>query len=229
MAAPTYDNSQKTSAATPASITLAHVMSATANGIILAQLSWFDSSGKGDPTSIKYAGVSLTKSIANVSGSYSNQWWYLINPATGNNDMVVTWSGAINDNATLITYSATGAKQSAQPDSTGHNEDASNTAITANITTVLATTLLVDGFLDIDNTGAPTAGASQTQRNTQTSGNGFLAACSEKVAASAGATTMSYTKNGVAGRLLEIVFAIAPFSTVSGTLATRKTLLGVGI
>lgn len=44
-------------------------------------------------TSVTYAGVNLTKAVTNGYANFDTTIWYLVNPATGANNVVVTLSG----------------------------------------------------------------------------------------------------------------------------------------
>lgn len=221
-----YDATSKGAAATPLTLTVSHTCTGS-NLLLTASVLWFDSAAK-TLSGVTYNGVAMTLGTSNASGNYKHSMWYLINPATGTHDIVATWSGAINDNATLIGASYTGAKQSSQPDATATDSSASGTILTTNITTVADSCMLVDSFADIDNTGAPTAGASQNERNTQASGNGFLDAVSDKLVGTAGVQSMAYTKNGAAGRLLHLILSLAPAAGGAGNTSRLLSSLNAG-
>lgn len=230
-----FDATSKQSAANPSTMTIAHTCTGS-NLILFTSTIWFDSTGGAPGTvtlnSVVYAGSGGTKDnhVESAAGTYKLQAWRVTGPSTGANNNVLTWSAAINDNAAIIACSYTGASQGTQPDNSQPNSSISGTSITTNITPVANDCMLIDMFGDVDTTGAPTAGGGQTERNTQTSGNGFLNAMSEKLLSGGGGASqsMQYTKNGVAGRLLHIVISIAPAGGAAAT-STVPTLLTMGV
>lgn len=119
--------------------------------------------GTANTTTVTYNGVSMTaiNSLA-MSGAASGQFiklFYLVNPASGANNVVVSCSAG--DMYGLAT-SYTGAKQSAQPDSNNTGGNATATSLTVSTTTVADNCWLV-GFVYCGLT--PTAGANTILRN----------------------------------------------------------------
>jgi hypothetical protein len=86
-------------------------------------------------TGVTYAGVAMTK----ISGLQNGRWnylWYLIAPATGANNIVVTTSAS--DILRSVAASYTGVKQSGVPDATaeGNYSTGANADATQSVTTV---------------------------------------------------------------------------------------------
>jgi hypothetical protein len=111
-------------------------------------------------TGVTYNGVSLT-SLTRSSGSQPMQLWYLIAPATGANNIVVS----INSTASFIYTSAasyTGVNQSSQPDAQNTN-NTTGTSITTTLTTVADNSWSILGARN-DATGITSAGTNSTQR-----------------------------------------------------------------
>ena len=86
--------------------------------------------------------------------------WYLINPASGAHNVVVSASGTSLIGGMAVSY--TGAKQSAQPDAFATNSSSGATSITTSVTTV-ANNCWTVLYSKIDGT-AITAGTGSTQR-----------------------------------------------------------------
>lgn len=213
-------------AATPTSITLAHTIN-NSNSILIVNLGWFDTSGKGDPTSITYNGVNLTQSVVDSMVNFRNQFWYLINPAGGTHNIVVTWSGSINDNANLLGISYKNTSQVSQPNITGHTETASGNSLSTTVVTTIDNCMLIDAYMDID--GAPvtyTPGTGQTQQVNQASVDPFLNVVSDKLVGAQGSYSMSYSDSDPAGRRLHLTLAITPSSNVVTRSQTDSVSVG---
>lgn len=56
----------------------------------------------GDPTSVTWNGVGLTKGVESGGQPYSSDIWYLFNPASGTNDLVVNFSGTSGQGGTVF-------------------------------------------------------------------------------------------------------------------------------
>ena len=87
--------------------------------------------------SVTYNGTSLT-SIANVedtSGFFKLHFFYLLNPATGTNNLVAT-RGTNSGDFYLFGATYTGIKQTGQPDASTTNAQTSGTTQTTSLTTI---------------------------------------------------------------------------------------------
>lgn len=95
--------------------------------------------------SVTYNGVSCTFiNRVTVTGTQDIYLYYLIAPATGSNNIVVTAAvGNLLGYAAATSY--TGVKQSGQPDASATNQSASTTSLTTSVTTVADNCWLV-GF-----------------------------------------------------------------------------------
>lgn len=95
--------------------------------------------GSGNTVSgVTYNGVAMTNvptnsPVSNPSGAVL-YLFYLINPATGANNVVVT--AAVSDTIRAVSASYTGVKQSGQPDASGNGTASGAASITDSITTV---------------------------------------------------------------------------------------------
>lgn len=84
---------------------------------------------------ITYAGVSLTKITGSrVAGDRQISLWYLIAPALGANNVVITGSSSVTLDGQAVSYN--GVQQSSQPDASNVNTTTVSTSIITSITTV---------------------------------------------------------------------------------------------
>ena len=79
--------------------TYAHTCAATANLIVLATAA---GDITGLPSSITYAGVSMTNLVSQTGGNYGAAIWYLLNPTAGANNIVI--SGPANQWCTSYSF-----------------------------------------------------------------------------------------------------------------------------
>lgn len=151
----------------------------------------FDSAGLSI-SSVTYAGTNLTliRTDENTAISRSSSIWYLVAPATGANDIVVTYS---NDTVCISgSISLTGVAQ------TG-SLDANNGAIGVDITASVVVTTVADNAWVLDTMAANssfgwTVGAGQTQRwNVIPSASVDGGGSTEGPKTPAGAVTMSWS------------------------------------
>ena len=141
--------------------------------------------GGSQNVTVTYAGVSMTEiGTPTTVNTRVEQLWYLIAPATGANNIVVSWSASAVYGATASSY--TGAKQSGQPDATGAASTGTGAAISSATTVVASGCWLVGGYYDDGGTGAgaPSAG----------SGTSLVV-----TTATANANTAIFDSNGVVG------------------------------
>ncbi len=158
----------------------------------------FNEGGADGFSSITYGGAAMT-SITSVAvpveagGTRTLYAYYLIAPATGANNFVITRNTAGNAlRATAI--SLAGAAQSSQPDvSNTGTENAGDGAFSVAVTTTEAGVGVV-GAADNEVFGAPGAGANTTQLNTQTNMSQFQLTTFPSGAG--GSYTMAFTGTG---------------------------------
>jgi hypothetical protein len=110
-------------------------------------------------TGITYNGVALTKigSILPVAGSRYITLWYLVAPATGANNIVISVSGG---DCGGVAASYSGPKQTGVPDASATNSQSSGTSLTGTVTTVADNCWLIAAAL----AEACAAGAGTTKR-----------------------------------------------------------------
>ena len=145
-----------------------------------------------DPTGVTYNGVAMTKAIggSNAGGTRRSSLWYLADPATGANNVVVTlgtasWttSGAVSLTGTMPTIGVTGT-----------NYATTGTPITVSVTTESANSWLVDSIYQNNGALSLSVGAGQTQRYNEASADGFDGYGSTEPTTGAGSYTMSWTQ-----------------------------------
>lgn len=154
-----YDAVSSSFASGVTSITFSHTRSGSNGGITVGVVSAYPVS------SVTYAGVNLTKvvEVQNAANARYTSMWYLANPASGANNVVVTISSSGYIAAGAISF--TGVSQTAMLD--GYNSANSETnvsSISCNVTTSYANSFLVDVFRGAE---SPSPNSGQTQRYTQ--------------------------------------------------------------
>lgn len=175
-------------------------------------------------TGVTYNGVSLT--LVNEIRVPSDRWvslWYLINPATGSNNVVVSSSPSEYIQSDAITYS--GAKQTGQPDASTTDSATSVTTRTTSVTTVADNCWTV--MMSDPNNGGGTAGTGTVKRTERsTTGQGLYD--SNGPITPAGSTSLIV--NFTSGNYACVMASIAPAVAVGGavTVAPTLTLLNVG-
>lgn len=123
------------------SLTWSHTCSGT-NRILWVGL--LDQSGGGASliTGVTYNGVAMTR-VGTVLADRWTTLWVLANPATGANNVVATASSSTVIGGASVSY--TGAKQTAQPDSSNTGTSAT-AALTVSTTVVLTNCWIVSVF-----------------------------------------------------------------------------------
>ena len=99
-----------------ATATWAHTCSGS-NRILIVHLAFVGGSGPG-ASGITYNGVAMTLGQSVTSGGIKNEWWYLMSPATGANNIVATFSGTISE-VGFKALSFTGVDTGSAPASAG--------------------------------------------------------------------------------------------------------------
>lgn len=178
-------------------------------------------------TGITYNGAALTldKAQAGAAGvrNYTD-FWYLDNPSTGTNNLVISITGGVGTNAiassTLVLINA--AIGAADATNGGTTVAADNTSIA--VTTVADRDLVVSGTtLVIGNTG-PTVGGSQfiTYNPSATEEFSFSAAKTP-----AGTVTHTYAGGNVADSWCNAIVALKPLVAAASSGTTTLLMMGV--
>ena len=144
---------------TTATLTWAH----TCTGSNLILIVGLTEEGTYSVTGITYNGVAMTLGKGGTGGAGYGRpdLWYLINPATGANNVVITHSTTTN-RLTGVSVSYTGAKQSGQPDASASNNVASVTTMTTTLTSIADNSWTV--MMADTSAAGETAGAGTTLR-----------------------------------------------------------------
>lgn len=172
---------------------------------------------------VTYNGVSMTQAVKQVaSGTNYTYLYYLINPATGAHNIVITPGTATA--LELCAASYTGAKQSGQPDNTTSGSNSSTTSITTTLTTVADNCWTV-AFGGIQR--AMTASTGMTARGSAGGTWGTIIGDSNSAITPAGSYSMTMTFSSVAAGNQSAV--MASFSPVSAAVAVRRTLTLLGV
>ena len=167
---PVFDTFSQTQDFNSASTTISHTC--TGSDLVLYVACYLhEQSGTQDaPTGVTYNTVAMTK-IGEATVSPNSNWtvWRLINPATGANDIVGTFSEDKNQ-IFLGGFSYTNVDQTTSEDTsvtaTGYNGD-SGTNINQDVTTVTDDALAVVCFNSAASV-SPSVQGSETERNTFT-------------------------------------------------------------
>jgi len=145
--------------------------------------------------SITYNGVSMTQGVAVATSAYwKSQIWYLASPATGSNNVVVTFNSSTDAYLISQAISFSGSNTSSLIGATATNAYSGASPATCAITTNFNNSIIVDSLLLNHNSGGITKDATQTligtDYNTTWTYNG---GSSYYQKATAGAKTMSWT------------------------------------
>lgn len=177
-------------------------------------------------TGITYNSVAMTQ-VGTKATSYGNtiELWYLVAPATGANNVVISVNSACNVTGGAISF--TGASQTGQPDAsaTGGDPTSAVSSYSPSVTSVADNCFAVCGMICAS--GATLTGGTNTSIGSQPevthAGSAFIYSTAEKTPA--GTFTLNVTS---ASQVM--VSVMASFSPAGGGGATyrRKALLGVG-
>jgi hypothetical protein len=125
------DSTTAANGASTATLTFAHTCSGT-NRILFVSAT---SNSGVTVTGITYAGTAMTEIDSHTDGAGPTTYlYYLIAPAIGANNVVISASGSSALVGSAISY--TGAKQSGQPDASGEGSDATTTHYTQALSSV---------------------------------------------------------------------------------------------
>lgn len=139
-----FDNASSKDAGNVSSSTLSHTC--TGSGLVLIVGVVADSAAA--PTSVTYNGVGMT---ATVTPGTSNTMWYLVNPATGANNIVVTFAASHYFNIGAMSF--TGCNTSSPIGVTGTSSGTTNPA-QATLSTTVSNSWLVATLFHNGNSSA---------------------------------------------------------------------------
>ena len=191
---PTFDAASSSGNETNNTLTFSHTVGARNNRLLVVGTVSLGSSGNY-AQGVTYNGVSMseiTAARANIASTspgsvyLSATMWYLVAPATGSNNVVVTHTGSPRVRATAV--SLQGVNQSTPVE---NGASATGTSTTPSVDVTTQDDDWVVDMMSYGATGGATAGASQTE---QTEINGGLhSAASSTEEATGTSTTMSWT------------------------------------
>jgi len=178
-------------------------------------------------TSITYGGVDLTRANFSVgSPTVRAELWYLTNPKLGTNNVVVTFSSAIDTEGAIAgAVSFFGVDQTNPISKTVTGKGQGGTASTS-ITTTNINAWLIDTIV-VDNSAGNTATSPQVERWDAIPPSGQISgAGSTKSTTTPGTQSMSWT---VSAEWAQVVAEIKPASCVKPTVGRIKVVTENGI
>lgn len=221
------DSATEVNASGTTTATRAHVCSGT-NRVIVTMVTAWDAANDTHSvvTGVTYAGTAMTKitDVLYTGLHMTASAWYLINPAAGTNNVVVSMTGS-TDSIGGETVSFTGASQVSQP-----NVFMSGTATTGTTRNDTFTTT-VDGCYRCDvcqTYDYVINGVGAGQTTVFTSGGGYIKATYSGPITPAGSDTDSFT-TATNSRWISAGIAIAPVPVGGTVIPPRRMLLGVGV
>lgn len=215
------------------SLTFSHTCTGS-NGLLVVGFAGDNFGGADDVSSVTYNSVALTlaKKITSATGGDRISYiYYLLGPATGAHNVVITCSSSHLIQGGAVSY--TGVKQSAQPDaSTTNFSSTSATTLTTSLTTVNDNSWCVLLHGGYDGGSAPTAGASTTRRTFDgTDGGWGLFDTNAAVTPAGSRSLISNYGSGTNPFGLAIVHVMVSFQPDTGAAAATPhfaMLMGVG-
>lgn len=190
--------------------TYTHTCSASSNRILFVFVSIASASDL--VSGVTYGGVSMTRIDTQIyTAGRSDYLYYLVNPATGANNVVISTSSSTDIGALSTSY--TGVAQTSPIDVSAKNTGTSVATKTTSLTTLTDNCWTI---LQHHNTASnPTAGASTTKRGYNAADVGM--AIFDSNAAITPAGTTSLISNFSTGNVGQIMAAFKPFVTVTDT------------
>ena len=182
--------------------TFAHTTGVGSNRLLVVQVT--GDNNPGDViTGVTYNSVSMTLVTKNLTAGRAQYMFYLLNPDSGANNVVISASATIYISSMAASY--TGVGQSGQPDASNTCSESGST-LTCTVTTVAdnSWTVLVGG-----NGNGATAGAGTTVRVQKGNENGNFIADSNADITPAGSTSLIITNDG-AGDYEGIMASFSP-------------------
>lgn len=221
-----YDNaSSGQSAAAATSLTFSHTTGSLTNGMIIVGASYFDATRS--VSTITYNGVALTKIRRDNNGvqNAATELWYLLAPASGANNVVITMDAAISGGSQLVGGAITlqGVIQNAPEANTGSIALSTHTTHSDNITTVAANAWTVDAIGFTGGIPSFVAGGSQTARVNEQGASFNSIGMSTLPVVSPGSTAVSYS---FASTTLATAHSVASVAPAVVSTAKMRRLIG---
>lgn len=189
-AAIAVQNTAQSTVSSATSLTFAHTTSTGSNRILLVGVDTVPTSDR--ITSVTYNGSSASRASSQSNGVSRREYmYYLTNPSTGSNNVVITASSATYINGASVDY--TGAAQTGQPDSSNATSGANSTSYSITFTTVCNNSWSAV-MVGTDAGGSnPTASTNSTSRVVVSADSGVELFDSNAAITPAGAYAMSFT------------------------------------
>lgn len=209
-----FDSAASKSQDSSTTNTFAHTVSGS-NRIILVGCM----TTNGTITGVTYNGVALTQVIDNTTGgtTFNHMYlFYLIAPATGTNNVIVTSSGSGSVYAASSSY--TGVAQTSPIDGTSATTTTTAGTFSKSVTTTIANDWII-GYVGVGNYGVgpasfPAAGSGTTRRATDPGTGSWYSIFDGNGAVSAGVNSLNYDTTGYTSAVFGInMVGIKPFST----------------
>jgi len=185
-----FDAASTGTAGIASSLTFAHTTGSGNKRFLVVGVAYQDTTSV---SSITYNGTSLTFVNRASQSSTTSELWYLANPSSGANNVVITMSGTTAyPTGSAITF--TGVAQTSLVDSS-NTATGNDTAPTVTTTTTRDNSWVVDCVAVQTNTGdiTLTVGAGQTQRTNHSNSSQERQGTSTETTTTAGAVTMSWS------------------------------------
>lgn len=200
------------------SITYSHTVASTEPGLVGFIWIGDENGGSADPlTGVTYAGASCTTfKSQNIAGGRQFYGWKKTAPATGANNVIVSFANTVFADATSLSY--TGVDQTELEDSSFSTT--ASTTLTLTTTTTADNCWLASGAAGT--AAVPSASTGTTLRDTQ---GGLPVGDSNGAKSPAGSHSMAWTV--ASGFSVGAMIAIKP-STGSSSSTPLLTTLGVG-
>lgn len=214
--APVLDAVSSSTSASGGSVTFSHTVTASESDLVLIVCAE-TGDGDADPTGVTYNAVSMTKAVSVGESSVVNSsLWYLIDPDTGANNVVITYGGNLGVSGAALSYYD--AHQTTPIGDTASSSTPNGTSIGTTLTSTDLNSVLIDCFYQRFGATNVAPGGSQTERFRGTAGGGSSRfAGSTRSAATIGDYDMDWTwsaggANVAAQTSLELIGSTADVS-----------------
>jgi len=189
---------------TQTSLTVSHTCSGS-DRILITQI---ETEPAGRTTGVTYNGVSMTllQNTSIIAGAVELLTYYLLAPATGANNIVVSFSSATNGHVWSASY--TGVKQSGFPDSQANSGELSGGTTQSQATTVVDSNCWLVG-LGYNDVAEIFAGAGTTRRAVCVAGVNY-ALFDSNGTVSTGSQSLATSWTGTATSKLLYVLSMSP-------------------
>lgn len=218
-AAIAFDAKSSGSNSNVTTLTVSHTVSGS-NTILFVSVGTKDGGGGAAVSGVTYNGVAMTNiTTQNISSTYYQDLWYLINPSTGTNNIVASFGGVSADQAVISAASYTGVLQVSPLTSSASAQNSNTTSLSpANISTTVDNSWVVSSVaFDGDGTNQPAVAGGETQRDVISPNTVWWVGLSDIVMTTAGSITTTWSNTGAASKYLVSDVGFAPAATATGT------------